>query len=106
MTTFPAFSPPGGMEKIEAAAAPGRGEAGVELVHTIHKNIRMKTKLPRVRKTYNLPPDLIARVKKVFKVKTETEAIVLALQEMIFMDELERVLRGVAGKFPDFKPLR
>ncbi len=94
------------MEKIEAATTRGRDGKGIEFVRTFTNNVRMKTKAARVKKTYNLPPDLIARVKKVFKVKTETEAIVLALQEMIFMDELERALRGVSGKFPDFKPLR
>ncbi len=94
------------MEKIESTTVPGRDGTGIELVRTFTNNVRMKTKAPRVKKTYNLPPDLIARVKKVFKVKTETEAIVLALQEMIFMDELERASRKFSGKIPDFRPLR
>ena len=66
----------------------------------------MEKKVPTVKKTYNLPPDLIARVRRIFKVKTETEAIVLALREMTFMEEVERALRASSGKLPQFKPLR
>jgi len=66
----------------------------------------MEKKAPRVKKTYNLPPDLIARVKKIFRAKTETEAIVLALQEMSFMDEVVRTLHTTSGKIPDYKPIR
>jgi hypothetical protein len=66
----------------------------------------MEKRAPRVKKTYNLPPDLIARVKKIFRAKTETEAIVLALQEMAFMDEVVRTLHTTSGKIPDYKPIR
>jgi len=66
----------------------------------------MEKKAARVKKTYNLPPDLIARVKRIFRARTETEAIVLALREMTFMDEVDRALRSTSGKIPDFKPIR
>jgi hypothetical protein len=66
----------------------------------------MEKRAPTVKKTYNLPPDLIARVQKLFKAKTETEAIILALREMTFMDDIERALRSTSGKIPHFKPLR
>jgi hypothetical protein len=66
----------------------------------------MEKRAPTVKKTYNLPPDLIARVRKLFKAKTETEAIVLALREMTFMEEVGQALRTTSGKLPDFKPLR
>jgi hypothetical protein len=66
----------------------------------------MEKRVPTVKKTYNLPPDLIARVRKIFKVKTETEAIVLALREMTFMEEVEQALRTTSGRIPNFKPLR
>jgi hypothetical protein len=66
----------------------------------------MEKKAPTVKKTYNLPPDLIARVRRIFKAKTETEAIVLALKEMTFMDEVVRALRATSGKIPNFKPPR
>jgi len=49
---------------------------------------------------------LIARVQKIFKAKTETEAIVLALREMTLMEEIGRALRAMSGKLPHFKPLR
>ena len=60
----------------------------------------------RVKKTYNLPPDLIARVKRIFRARTETEAIVLALREMAFMDDIDRAVRFSSGRIPDYKPLR
>ena len=66
----------------------------------------MARRAATVKKTYNLPPDLIARVKRIFRVRTETEAIVLALREMAFMDGIGRTIRATSGKIPDFKPLR
>jgi hypothetical protein len=66
----------------------------------------MEKRVPTVKKTYNLPPDLIARVRRIFKAKTETEAIVLALREMTFMEDIERALRASSGRLPHFKPLR
>ncbi len=60
----------------------------------------------RVKKTYNLPPELIARVKRIFGAKTETEAIILALREMAFMEDVDRAMRAASGRMPDFKPLR
>ena len=66
----------------------------------------MEKKSPTVKKTYNLPPDLIARVRRIFKAKTETEAIILALKEMTFMEEVTTALRATSGKIPNFKPLR
>jgi len=75
-------------------------------IRTIRQTIRMEKRAPTVKKTYNLPPDLISRVRKIFKVKTETEAIVLALREIAFMDEVEGALRAASGRLPNFKPLR
>jgi hypothetical protein len=66
----------------------------------------MEKRAVRVKKTYNLPPALIARVKRIFRARTETEAIVLALQEMAFMDEVDRAVRATSGKIPDYKPIR
>ena len=51
-----------------------------------------------LKKAATVPPDLIAKVKRNFKVRTETEAIVLALREMTFMDEMGRALRASSGK--------
>lgn len=66
----------------------------------------MEKRVHTVKKTYNLPPDLVARVRKIFRVKTETEAVILALREMSFMEEIGRALRTTSGKLPKFKPLR
>jgi hypothetical protein len=59
-----------------------------------------------VKKTYNLPPELVARVKRILHAKTETEALVRCMNEVAFMDEVERSLRRVGGRFPDYQPLR
>jgi hypothetical protein len=66
----------------------------------------MQKKAPTVKKTYNLPPDLIDRVRKIFKARTETEAIILALKEMTFMEDVTRALRSTSGSLPHYKPLR
>jgi hypothetical protein len=66
----------------------------------------MAKRSPTAKKTYDLPPDLIARVRRILKAKTETEAIVLALREMTFMEEVERALRASSGRLPRFKPFR
>lgn len=65
-----------------------------------------KARSVTVKKTYNLPPDLISRVRRIFKAKTETEAIILALKEMTFMEEVTAALRASSGRIPHFKPLR
>lgn len=57
-----------------------------------------------VKKTYNLPPDLVRRVKKVLQAKTETEAIVRCMQQIAFMDDVERAVKETGGRFPDFEP--
>ncbi len=59
-----------------------------------------------VKKTYNLPPDLIARAKRVLKARTETEAIVQSLREVAFLDDVERALRATSGRLPGYRPLR
>ena len=67
----------------------------------------MATRRATVKKTYNLPPELVSRAKRILKVRTETEAIVRSLEEIAFMDEVERAARGAGGKLPDFmKPAK
>lgn len=56
-----------------------------------------------VKKTYNLPPRLVARARRVFKVRTETEAIVRSLEEAVFMDDVERAIRATGGRLPNFQ---
>ena len=45
-------------------------------------SIRMSSRPATVKKTYNLPPKLIARAKRILHARTETEAIVRSLQEV------------------------
>ena len=59
-----------------------------------------------MKKTYNLPPRLVLRAKRILAVKTETEAIVRSLEEIAFMDEVERAVRASAGRLPKFEPAR
>ena len=56
-----------------------------------------------MRKTYHLPPDLVRRVKKVLHARTATEAIIRCMQEVVFMDDVERAVRGTGGAFPDLE---
>ena len=59
-----------------------------------------------VKKTYNLPPRLLARVRRLLKVRTETEAIVRSLEQVAYMDDVERAVRKAGGQIPDYRPLR
>ncbi len=56
-----------------------------------------------VKKTYNLPEDLILLAKRHFKARTETEAVILALRQVAFMDEVDRAMRATSGKIPGFR---
>lgn len=67
----------------------------------------MSARRATVKKTYNLPPALVSRAKRILKVRTETEAIVRSLEEVAFMDDVERAVRSAGGKLPDFfKPAK
>jgi len=66
---------------------------------------RMRDRERTVKKTYNLPPRLIARAKRVFRVGTETEAIVRSLEDTVFMNDVERAIRATGGRLPQFRPL-
>ena len=56
-----------------------------------------------MKKTYNLPPTLVTRAKRILKSATETEAIIRSLEEVAFRDDVERAVRGTAGKLPNFQ---
>jgi hypothetical protein len=66
----------------------------------------MRRSTATAKKTYDLPPDLVKRVKKVLDARTETEAIILCMNEVAFMDDVERVVKETGGKLPGFRPLR
>lgn len=59
-----------------------------------------------VKKTYNLPPELVLRAKRVLKARTETEAIVISLEDAVFMSEVEKAVRASSRALPKFRPLR
>jgi hypothetical protein len=58
-----------------------------------------------VKKTYNLPPVLVTKAKRILKARTETEAIIRSLEEIAFMDEVARAVRATGGRIPRFQPL-
>jgi hypothetical protein len=66
----------------------------------------MTRRAATVKKTYNLPPELVARAKRILRARTETEAIIRSLEEVAHDDEIERIARKVGGRLPDFQPIR
>jgi hypothetical protein len=62
----------------------------------------MPARRSTAKKTYNLPPELIERAKRVLKVRTETEAIIRSLEEVLFTAEVERSVRTAGGALPSF----
>lgn len=63
----------------------------------------MPRQLRTVKKTYNLPPDLVARAKRILRARTETEAIVRALQAVADDDQIWRAVKRAGGSLPHFK---
>lgn len=59
-----------------------------------------------MKKTYNLPPDLVQRAKKVLGARTETEAIIISLEDAVFMNEVERAVKATSRASPKFRGLR
>lgn len=64
------------------------------------------TRRATVKKTYNLPPELVQQAKRVLKARTETEAIVISLEEAVFMADVEKAVRSTSGALPRFRALR
>ena len=56
-----------------------------------------------VKRTYNLPPALVSRARRILDVQTETETIVRSLEEVAFMDDVERAVRATGGRIPGFR---
>lgn len=59
-----------------------------------------------MKKTYNLPPELVSRAKRILHARTETEAIVRSLEEVAHEDDIHRAVRRAGGKLPGLRPLR
>jgi hypothetical protein len=54
----------------------------------------------RRKKTWLLDQRLIDRARKVYRSRTETEAVTRALQDVLTQDEVRKALRRSAGKIP------
>jgi hypothetical protein len=66
----------------------------------------MSRRAVTVKKTYNLPPELVARAKRILRARTETEAIVRSLEEIAHEEEIARAVKRVGGRLPGQRPLR
>jgi hypothetical protein len=55
------------------------------------------------KKTWLLDQRLIDRVRKVYKSRTETEAVTRALQDVLFQEHISKSLRDTAGRIPKIR---
>lgn len=55
----------------------------------------------KVRKTYRLNPALIDQVRRILGVKTETEAIEKALEQIRFKTDLNKWINRTSGAYPN-----
>ena len=92
--------------EMHAQDEPSPGCRCLDSVRPMRHSVRMARRAGTVKKTYNLPPELVARAKRVLKVSTETEAIVRALEEVGHEDDIHRGVRRAGGRLPGFSPLR
>ena len=83
------------------SCAPGRFDA----IRIFVQSIRMAGRGAAVKKTYNLPPALVTKAKRILKARTETEAIIRSLEDVAFMDDVARAVRATGGRIPRFQPL-
>ena len=55
------------------------------------------------KKTWLMDQRLVDRVRRIYRAKTETEAVTKALQEVVTDEKLNRALRKMAGRLPRFE---
>lgn len=55
------------------------------------------------KKTWLLDQTLINRVRRVYRARTETEAVTLALRETVLREKLREAFRRSAGKIPSLE---
>jgi hypothetical protein len=56
--------------------------------------------------TYKLSSDLVTRAKRILGTRTETEAIIRSLEEIVYEDEIHCALWRAGGRVQDAAPLR
>jgi Arc/MetJ family transcription regulator len=54
----------------------------------------------RRKKTWLLDQSLIQKVRRIYGVRTETEAVTRALKDVVFQNELQKALQATAGTAP------
>ena len=60
--------------------------------------------MPETRKkTWLVDQRLVRRVCRIYRAKTETEAVTRALQEAVFREKVRPTFRAAAGKIPDLE---
>jgi len=57
------------------------------------------------KKTWLLDQTLITRVRRIYRARTETEAVTQALREAVLREELKQTFRQSAGKVPRIEQL-
>ena len=78
-----------------------------QAVRMIRINV-MIIRMPAVKKTWLIDPDLVRRARKICGARTETETVTRALEEIVVRDEIDKafrihgpVLAGIENVFPD-----
>jgi hypothetical protein len=52
------------------------------------------------KKTWLLEQSLIDRVRRIYRAKTETDAVTRALREVVVREKIKKAFRASAGKIP------
>jgi hypothetical protein len=52
------------------------------------------------KKTWLLNQSLVDRVRRIYRTKTETDAVTRALEEVVVREEIKKAFRVSAGKIP------
>ena len=52
------------------------------------------------KKTCSLDPTLVKRLRRIYRTKSDTEAVVRALEDAIFRERVKKAIRATAGKSP------
>ena len=65
-------------------------------------------RMPGVKKTWLIDPELVSKARKICGARTETETVTLALREILVRDEIDRAFRrhgpwfaSIESVFPD-----
>jgi len=52
------------------------------------------------KKTWPLDQKLVDKVRRIYRAKTETDAVMRAMEEAAFREEVRKAIKATAGKIP------